>query len=326
MYIFRALVTLILPFLAQNLQIKIVSISIAKSAVYPRKPCTVMGIFLDPIIIKVVDAISKQTAVVKKIKTLMAMKACERLIHAGFDTVDIDLIFAIPSQEVKEAENDIYLAGKLGADQISTYPLIPFSYTPIKAYLQETGLTLPSWRLERQMLKTIVKKAQNAGYKRTSIWSFNQPESVRYTTVTRDSFIGIGAGASSRIGDYFWLNTFSVVDYIRTIADGQSPLALATRLNAGDKMAYWLFWQCYNTAINTDTFQSMFGKDLPHRIKAFLSLLGPLGLADREGTAIRLNDAGAYLFHLVEKGYTHAYLETLWKACLQEAWPRRLVL
>lgn len=255
-----------------------------------------------------------------------ATKSCELLLKSGFDTVDTDLMFAIPSQELKEAERDVELAGKLGTGQISSYPLIPFSYTPIKEYLKKAGLTLPTRRTEKHMLNSIVKKAENAGYRRTSIWSFNQPQTTRYTTVTRNAFIGIGAGASSRIGDYFWLNTFSVADYIKAVTDGQSPLALATRLNAGDKMAYWLFWQCYNTVIDTDTFRSMFNKDLPYRIKIFLSILGLMGLTHREGTALRLTDTGAYLFHLIEQGYTHAYLETLWQACFQEAWPRRTVL
>jgi len=35
---------------------------------------------------------------------------------------------------------------------------------------------------------------------------------------------------------------------------------------------------------------------------------------------------GAYLSHLIEKEYTHAYLETLWNACLEEPWPRRVAL
>ncbi len=255
-----------------------------------------------------------------------AAKSCELLLNTGFDTVDVDLIFAIPSQQVKEAENDIKLAGKLGAGQISSYPLIPFSYTPIREYLGKAGLTLPAWRTEKHMLNAIVKKAENAGYRRTSIWSFNLPQTARYTTVTRNAFIGIGAGASSRLGNYFWLNTFSVADYIKAMTDGKSPLALATRLNDGDRMAYWLFWQCYNTVIDTDTFRSMFNKDLPHRIKVLLSLLGHLGLTHRDGTTLRLTDAGAYLFHLIEQGYTHAYLETLWQACFQNAWPRRTVL
>ncbi|MDD4987244.1 MAG: radical SAM protein [Dehalococcoidales bacterium] len=255
-----------------------------------------------------------------------AIQACERLFQAGFDTVDVDLIFAIPSQEVREAVNDIEMACRLDADQISSYPLIPFAYTPIKAYLKKEGLTLPSLRMEKRMLNAIVKKASAAGYHRTSIWSFNQPETARYTTVTRDAFIGIGAGTSSRIGDYFWLNTFSATDYTKAMADGASPQALATRLNEGDKMAYWLFWQFYNTVIDTDTFRSTFGREMPYRVKALLSLICLLSMAHQEGTTVRLTDTGAYLFHLIEKGYTHAYLEKLWQACFSEPWPRRVLL
>jgi len=175
------------------------------------------------------------------------------------------------------------------------------------------------------MLRAVVKKAQDAGYQRTSIWSFNRPGTIRYTTVTKDTFVGIGASASSRIGDYFILNTFSVAEYIKAVGKG-SPLALATKLDIGDKMAYWLFWHCYNLGIDTDLFQSIFGRDLPYRIRAFLSLLNLLGVTHRRRNTIRLTDMGAYLFHLIEKEYTHAYLETLWKACLQEAWPCRVVL
>ena len=68
-----------------------------------------------------------------------------------------------------------------------------------------------------------------------SIWSFNRPGTIRYTTVTKDSFVGIGAGASPRIGDYFSLNIFSVADYIKAVEKGSSQ-ALATKLNTGDNM------------------------------------------------------------------------------------------
>jgi len=255
----------------------------------------------------------------------LARQACERLLQVGFTTADVDLIFAIPTQNREEVETDVEIACKLGVDQISTYPLILFPYTPLRRHLHKTRMTMPSWWGERQMLRAVVKKAQDAGYQRTSIWSFNRPETIRYTTVTRDAFVGIGAGASSRIGDYFTLNTFSVAEYIKTAGKG-SPLALATKLDTGDKMAYWLFWRCYDLAIDTDIFQSIFGRALPYRVRALLSLLDLLGVTHRRRNTIRLTDMGAYLFHLIEKEYTHAYLETLWKACLQEAWPCRVVL
>ncbi|HEY54830.1 MAG TPA: radical SAM protein [Dehalococcoidia bacterium] len=255
----------------------------------------------------------------------LARQACQRLMEAGFATADIDLIFAIPTQNKEEAEADIAAACSLNADQISVYPLLAFSYTPLRQQLHKDGLSLPPWWRERQMLGAIVKKARDAGYQRTSIWSFNKPETLRYTTVTRDAFIGIGAGASSRIGDYFKLNTFSVAEYIRAAGEG-SPLALATRLDASDKMAYWLFWRGYDLAIDTSAFRSIFGQGLPYRLRALLSLLRLLGITYRKENTIHLTDRGAYLFHLIEKEYTHAYLETLWNACMEEPWPQRVVI
>ncbi len=254
----------------------------------------------------------------------LAKEACRRLLGA-FATVDADLIFAIPTQSLQEVEADVATACELGVDQISTYPLLYFSYAPLRKQLHEARMTTPPWWVERQMLGAIVKKTQEAGYRRTSLWSFNKPETIRYTTVTRDAFVGIGASATSRIGDYFKLNTFSVAEYIKAVKEG-SPLALSARLDAGDKMAYWFFWRAYDLAINTSTFRSIFGQDLPYRVRAFLSLLEFLGMTQRRRNTIHLTERGAYLFHLIEKEYTHAYLETMWNACLQEAWPQRVVI
>jgi oxygen-independent coproporphyrinogen III oxidase len=255
----------------------------------------------------------------------LAQQAGERLLEAGFATVDADLIFAIPTESRQEVEADVATACALGFGQISTYPLLYFPFAPLRRQLRHAGVDMPPWWRERQMLGEMVKKTREAGYRRTSIWSFNRPETIRYTTVTRDAFIGIGTGATSRIGDYFKLNTFSVTEYIRTVNEG-SPLALATRMDAGDKMAYWLFWRVYDLAINTGTFRSIFHQDLPYRVRALFALLKFLGMAQRKADTICLTEKGAYLFHIIEKEYTHAYLETMWSACLREAWPKRVVL
>jgi oxygen-independent coproporphyrinogen-3 oxidase len=255
----------------------------------------------------------------------LALKASQQLLEAGFATVDIDLIFAIPTQSREETEADVQTALELGADQISTYPLLYFSYAPLRKHLHRAKLATPHWWVERKMLEMIARRTRDAGYHRTSIWSFNKLETIRYTTVTRDSFIGIGAGATSKVGDYFKLNTFSVSEYIKAVKE-DSPLALATRMNTGDKMAYWFFWRSYDLAIDTDVFRSLFGQELPRAVRALLSLCELLGITKRQGNTISFTETGAYLSHLIEKEYTHAYLETMWSACLQEPWPRRVVL
>ena len=175
------------------------------------------------------------------------------------------------------------------------------------------------------MLHALVRSARDAGYERSSIWSFNRPGAARYTTVTRDSFLGIGAGASSRLGDRFQVNTFSIPDYVEATRSGR-PAALSTTMSEGDRMAYWLFWRCYDTSIDLERFRELFGRDLPGRLQLAFQLLCSTGMARREGRVLRLTDAGAYLFHLVEKNYTHSYLEKLWAACRREPWPQEVAL
>ena len=79
-------------------------------------------------------------------------------------------------------------------------------------------------------------------------------------------------------------------------------------------------------AINIDIFRSIFVRDLPYRVRTFLTLLNLLGITHRQSNTIQLTEEGAYLFHLIEKEYTQAYLKTLWEACLKEAWPRSIML
>lgn len=255
----------------------------------------------------------------------LAKEACGRVLGVGFAAVDIDLIFAIPDQSVEDVEADIGYALGLGADQISAYPLMFFDYMPFKSEMEKAKADMPGWRAERDMLKAAVKTASAAGYRRTSIWSFNKPGAMRYTTVTKDSFVGVGVGASTMMGDYFSMNTFSLPEYIGAAGRGLKP-ALATKLDDRDKLAYWLFWRCYDLAIDTVKLKGLFGRGLPSPIRGLLPLLKGLGVIERKGETVYLTERGAYLFHLIEKEYTHAYLERLWGACLKEAWPKRVVI
>ena len=68
-----------------------------------------------------------------------AREACDSALEAGFDGVDIDLIFAIPGQSVDEATADVAAAIATGAGQVSAYPLIQFSDTPLAGRLRPRG-------------------------------------------------------------------------------------------------------------------------------------------------------------------------------------------
>src|SRR4030042_4388480 len=120
-----------------------------------------------------------------------------------FTAVDVDLIFGLPGQTKEDLTGDFVTAAENGATQISAYPFIEFSYTDIK--------NKPiNRKLKKQMLESLLNISEKTGYRRSSIWTFSKDNSPRYSSVTRDNFIGFGPSAATLLKRIFKINTFSV--------------------------------------------------------------------------------------------------------------------
>jgi len=83
----------------------------------------------------------------------------------NFDVVDVDLIFAIPSQTDEIIANDIKTAFDNGATQISTYPFIDFTFA-------SNEYKPMSERTKKKMLKALSEYCESIGVDRTSVWTF----------------------------------------------------------------------------------------------------------------------------------------------------------
>jgi len=254
---------------------------------------------------------------------IMAKRAVRTAIDAGFDTVDVDLIFALPGQKVEDVINDVATAFKLGAHQVSTYPLIIFPYTGMDTYIKRLGLKKTGMAAEKDMLEAIVNLAEKHGYRRTSIWTFTREGAPRYSSVTRERFVGIGAGAASLNSGYFYLNTFDVEQYIASVGKGL-PVSVGMKLPVRVEMLYWLYWRMYDMEIPISRFEELFQESMKHRFGLFFKLLRLNGMATINGDSIRLTKKGAYLFHLVEKGHSWDYLCRVWAGSLKEPWPSQI--
>lgn len=243
--------------------------------------------------------------------------AAVRLAAArAFAAVDVDLIFAIPGQTPAQLTADFMQAAELGATQVSAYPLLGFSYTEFGA----PG-ALPSEGTRRRLLEGLIGTASEAGWERTSIWTFARPGTPRYSSVTRDAFVGLGPGAASLHGHVFRLNSFDVDAYCGRLEAGGDPTALAATLSPRARALYHLFWECYNLEIGTERYRHVTGRDLEADFGLELRLGRLLGLLRPKPGGYALTHSGAYLFHRLEQAYTHSYLDKTWGACRHEAWP-----
>lgn len=237
----------------------------------------------------------------------------------GFETIDVDLIFGIPNQSIEDLKEDVSLAFEVGATQISTYPFIDFSY----ANNERKPL---SSKEKKQMLFQLVNLANEIGLERTSVWTFAEPNTEKYSSITREYFIGFGAGAASLLDDKFKLNTFSVDEYINSINKNEFPCALVLDFTKFSRRSYWLFWNVYNMNLDKEAYKKMFNSDLGKDYKMELGIAKLMGLLKEDEHGYRVTTKGSYYFHAVEQIYTLQYIDKTWSIARNNPWPDKINL
>jgi len=236
-----------------------------------------------------------------------------------FTLVDVDLIFGMPGQTKKDLTDDFIIAVENGATQISTYPFIEFSYASIK--------NKPlNQKLKKQMLESLLDISEKTDYRRSSIWTFSKYNSPRYSSVTRDNFIGFGPSAATLLKNIFKINTFSVKEYMKCLNNNKLPTALSLKFSPRIRALYWLFWSSYNLNINRDNFYELFGKKLNDIFRFELYWAKKFKYIEKYNSGYKLTDNGAYLFHLIEQAYTRQYIDKTWRTALNNPWPKRIIL
>lgn len=253
-------------------------------------------------------------------------RAIKKVREFKFKCLDLDIMTNLPGQSLEEIEYDLRRAYSYDIDQISIYPLIIFPMTNLSKAIKEKNLSRFSEIEEWKILKLIDKISSELGYKRSSIWTYGRDESNRYTSVTRESFIGFGAGASSLFGNYFYLNTFNVEEYIKCIQKNKLPVNLVDTMDEREREIFWIFWRCYDGTIDGERFRELFGKDMKREFRLLFELLRLFKMTRQEGEKIVLTDLGRYSYHYVEKQYSIYYLNNLWKSSMEKSWIEELKL
>jgi oxygen-independent coproporphyrinogen-3 oxidase len=159
-----------------------------------------------------------------------------------FKNCNVDLMFALPGQEETDILNDIDMALQFGASQVTVYPLFTFPYTSAGNYLKLKQVKMPSFWKRRRQYFAIYNYLESSRFQRTSVWSFKRSETSRYSSVTRNGYVGFGTGSGSHYTNGFYLNTFSVPAYINRVNNGQFPTALKFELTENLNNLFWLYW------------------------------------------------------------------------------------
>ena len=164
-------------------------------------------------------------------------------------------------------------------------------------------------------------------YERTSVWAFTRSGIPKYCSVTVPLYIGLGASGGSYLRDVFYLNTFNVAEYIKSIEAGKIPIALSLDLSESMQMAWWFYWRVYETRFKRSDFEKRFDKDFNSVYGKYARLIHLLGFVDRDdGNELILSDRGIYWLHALEDLFSLDYISKLWGTSKQDPWPEKVIL
>jgi len=247
------------------------------------------------------------------------------LIDANFKSVNADLIFALPGQKIENLKYDLEKVIESGVNQITTYPLFTFPYSAIGKYLRIKRVRMPNIKERKKLYYFIHHFLNEKGFNRVSVWGFRKGDVPRYSSVTRDNYIGLGAGAGSHMPDGFYLNTFYVNEYMSRCSSDNFPTALYMKFNRHMNNYFWLYWRFYDTYINKEDLLRIFQKD-DKKINKIFSITNLLGLTKADGDVIELNLKGAFWIHLMQNHFSLNYINKVWDVAMNKPFPERITL
>lgn len=244
-------------------------------------------------------------------------KMFEVINQVFFETVSMDFIFALPNQKIEDLISDIETAFSRGANHIAVYPFIDFSFTNSKVLSM-------SKNEKRKLLDEITLYCESKGYERGSIWTFSKNKASKYSSMTRDNFLGFGCSATTLLKNQFKINTFSIEEYQNRINQKSLPTSLTIRFTKRQRMIYYLFWTAYTTKVKAQDFEAFFGESIKKVYGLEIWIAKKLGFFIEDDGVYKMTMKGAFYYHHYENYYTLSYIDKMWGIMRKEALPKEI--
>ncbi len=262
----------------------------------------------------------------RKYTVAQALKGIELTKRRNFETINIDLIFAYPGQTKEELDATLMKAINSGTNQITLYPLFTFPYSSIGKYNKTNKVILPSSDVRKRFYYHICETLFRNGFQQQSVWSFSNKTGEKYSSVTRDYFLGLGPSAATYTGKEFLFNTFSLDEYSEKTDRGETPFALKMNVSDNLEKLFWLYWRLYETKIPLNEYRKRFGSEFRKDYKLFTLAMKHMRFSRVEEETLKLNRRGIHYIHLLQNHFALNYVNQIWSRNIDGELPEEIRL
>jgi putative oxygen-independent coproporphyrinogen III oxidase len=234
----------------------------------------------------------------------MVFKSFDILRRAGFDNINLDLMFAIPGQTMRIWRETIAEALALGSEHLSCYEVIYEQDTPLYAQLRAGRLDVDE-ALACEMYDALADSLAERGFQQYEVANFarlhpgeSNPIPARACQHNVNywrggAFYGLGPSATGYIGGVRAKNWSNTPLYCELLETGRSPVESQEKLSPLDRAGETAAFGLRMTAgWPFDQFREVTGFDLRDEWAADMRELIDQGLARRDPQRFQLTRRG----------------------------------
>jgi coproporphyrinogen III oxidase-like Fe-S oxidoreductase len=255
----------------------------------------------------------------------LARKAIDKALDLGFETVNLDFIFAYPGQTMQELDETLRQAVATQAQQLTFYPLFTFPYSTVGRFRKLEKVVMPSRNLRKRMYYHLCQTLTASGYRQISVWSFYKGTGTKYSSVTRDRFLGLGPSAGTYTGKQFLFNTFNMEQYLTHTPD-RLPFAYMMDVPPALERLFWVYWRLYETTIPIDNYKTLFDRDFNHDFKSWVWACRLAGICTKSENGLQLTKKGIHQIHLLQNHFALDFINKIWSSCTETPVPEKVTL
>lgn len=226
------------------------------------------------------------------------------LREAGFNNINVDLMFGLPSQTLADLLDTITEVVDLGVDHISLYSLIIEEDTLINKWNSKGLLDMPKEDLEREMYHKSLELLEMKGYGQYEISNFAKPgykckHNLVYWRV--ESYLGLGLASHSNLFQRRFWNVSKLNSYNHLLASGNTPIEGQEEIHKEMEIAeYIILGLRLNMGIIKSEFKNRFNLDISNMYRGVIDKYVNNGLLYEDESCIKLTSRGRDFSNIVE--------------------------
>jgi len=157
--------------------------------------------------------------------------------EAGFENINVDMLFNIPNQSPEVFEDDLKQVAKLSPEHISAYSLTVEKNTPFHTKVMNGEMTMPSEEIDLDMFEFCRKYLTSHGYSQYEISSYTQDgmeclHNLHYWNM--EPYLAFGPSAHGYDGYIRWWNASSLNTYMQILDNNERPIIGSESLTRED--------------------------------------------------------------------------------------------